>query len=315
MAERGQKIEGITVQFREFVGTPRDEGPRAAMIAGHYGIQMTPRIVGREEFVGDVPAILNAMDQPSVDGVNTWFASKAVAERGYKVVLSGVGGDELFCGYDTFRTVPRTHRTVRGLASVAPLRQIGKLSFAVAAAALKQPKLAAVGTLGATWQGAYLAHRGLVMPHELAALIGPQLAAEGLAILARDPTPRLNKCQDASAVAALESTRYLQNQLLRDSDWASMAHSLELRTPFVDWALLNRLAPLVSAFGAGKGKRILASSPARPLPESIVTHSKTGFGLPIDRWLDAEGAAVPPGMSRTWGRRWAWRVAREFGVV
>jgi len=96
MAERGQQIEGITVQFKEFFGTSRDEGPRACAIAGHYNIQMTPRLVGREEFVGDFPAILRAMDQPSIDGINTWFASKAVAERGYKVVLSGVGGDELF---------------------------------------------------------------------------------------------------------------------------------------------------------------------------------------------------------------------------
>ncbi len=312
MAEQGQKIEGITVQFREFAGTSRDEGPRASMIADHYGIQMSPRVIGRDEFAGDVPAILNAMDQPSIDGVNTWFASKAVAERGYKVVLSGVGGDELFCGYDTFRTIPRSHRTVRGL---APLGRLGKMSFAVAAAALKQPKLATVGALGGTWQGAYLAHRGLVMPHELAALIGPQQAAEGLAILAGEPAPRLNPCDDAAAVAALESTHYLQNQLLRDSDWASMAHSLELRTPFVDWALLNRLAPFVRSFMSGKGKQVMAAAPARALPPSIVGHSKTGFGLPIDQWLETQSGAAPAGMRQTWGRRWAWRVASEFGVV
>ncbi len=315
MAERGQKIEGITVRFREFAGTARDEGPRADSIAAHYGIQMSPRLVGRDEFLGDVPAILGAMDQPSIDGVNTWFASKAVAERGYKVVLSGVGGDELFCGYTTFQTIPRTRRTIGGLARVPPLGALARLSLSLAADALRRPKLAALGTLGGDWHGAYFVHRGVVMPNELAALMGAKPAADALEQLAQDVPPALNARCDAAAVAALESTRYLQNQLLRDSDWASMAHSLELRTPFVDWALLNRLAPFIGSFKDGKGKRILASAPARPLPEAIVSHSKTGFGLPIGEWLSQLNFQAPPSMTGTWGRRWAWHVAKEFGVV
>jgi len=164
---------------------------------------------------------------------------------------------------------------------MAPFRIVMRASLSLAAGALHQPKLAALGKIGSTWQGAYFVHRGLVMPDELAGLIEPRFVAEGLELLAQDPSPSLNENSEVAIVGSLESTRYLQNQLLRDSDWASMAHSLELRTPFVDWPLLNKLAPLVDHFQGGNGKRILAASAARPLPESIVNHRKTGFGLPL----------------------------------
>ena len=89
----------------------------------------------------------------------------------------------------------------------------------------------------------------------------------------------------ASAVGLLESTLYMRNQLLRDSDWASMAHSLELRTPLVDVTLLAKLAPYVPAFTGGVGKTILAQAPDQPLPKSIINRPKTGFELPMDKWL------------------------------
>jgi asparagine synthase (glutamine-hydrolysing) len=315
MAERGQRIEGITVQFSEFEGTPADEGPRAAQIAEHYGINRHRRLVTRDEFEGDLPAILKAMDQPSIDGVNTWFASKAVHEQGFKVVLSGVGGDELFCGYSTFHTIPRSRRFVALFARTPVSRGLMKASLSLAAGAMQQPKLIALGELGGAWDGAYFVHRGLVMPHELAGLIGEKRAAEGLEALASEPCTQVNADVEQAAVASLEATHYLQNQLLRDSDWASMAHSLELRTPLVDWALLNRLAPLVRGFADGQGKRLLAGAPARALPRDIVERGKTGFGLPIGEWLADLGVQAPPSMTRAWSRRWAWRVAQAFDLV
>ncbi len=107
VAELGAQVEGITIGFEEFAGSHNDEVPVARAIAAHYGLPHHVRLITRAEFEQDIPRILDAMDQPSVDGVNTWFASKAAAERGYKVVLSGVGGDELFCGYPSFRQIPR----------------------------------------------------------------------------------------------------------------------------------------------------------------------------------------------------------------
>jgi asparagine synthase (glutamine-hydrolysing) len=100
MIEAGaQSLEGVTIAYDEFAGSRQDEAPVAARIAAYFGIRHHVRRVARAEFHADLPRILDAMDHPSVDGINTWYASKAVAERGLKVVVSGVVGEEQFKGY------------------------------------------------------------------------------------------------------------------------------------------------------------------------------------------------------------------------
>jgi asparagine synthase (glutamine-hydrolysing) len=123
----------------------------------------------------------------------------------------------------------------------------------------------------------------------------------------------------AAAVGLLEATFYMRNQLLRDSDWASMGHSLELRTPLVDAALLEILGPYVSGFTGGAGKGMLAQSPRKSLPGSIVNRPKTGFSLPMATWLsgaahkrawaDLPLLAVP---GTPWARRWARAVIERM---
>ena len=117
-------------------------------------------------------------------------------------------------------------------------------------------------------EGAYFLSRGLFLPQELPALIGADMAREGLARLAGSPLGigRADARDVTAAVGLLESTCYLRNQLLRDSDWASMDHSLELRTPLVDTQLLAELAPFVSRFRRGAGKALMSQSPRAPLP-------------------------------------------------
>ena len=319
-AERGQAMEGVTISFKEFVGRPEDEVPRARAIADFYGIKHTVRTIDQTEFLQDLPAILNAMDQPSIDGVNTWFASKAVAELGFKVVLSGVGGDELIAGYDTFRTVPRLNRAGRLLAAAGGLGGLSQKAFAFAAAMLDKPKIAGIPVHAATLAGSYLLRRGLMLPSELADVLGPNMAAEGLRSLMpayASGAARGGYCSVVAQVAALESTHYLRNQLLRDSDWASMAHSLELRTPLVDWRLLQQLAPYAGSMAAGEGKRLLASAPQRPLPASVTEPKKTGFGLPLAKWLTQSPQnrnPLPPAMRHPWARQWAYSVAEAFGL-
>jgi asparagine synthase (glutamine-hydrolysing) len=319
MAEQGQAIEGITVSFDEFAGRHEDEGPRARAIADFYGIESIVRRVDRAEFERDLPAILDAMDQPSVDGVNTWFASKAVAERGYKVVLSGVGGDEIFSGYDTFRTVPQLHRAARFLPRGRALRGIaGALSY-IGARLLDQPKLADMASLAGDFEGAYLLRRGLIMPGELGQVMDGDAAREGLERLAAAaPMAEQGALPAIAHVAALESTCYLRNQLLRDSDWASMAHSLELRTPLIDWQLLQRLGPHVGEIAAAGGKALLANAPRKSLPAEVISAKKTGFGLPMEAWLGDRlplRTALPRSMRTRWARHWAAIVAEEFGFA
>ncbi len=105
--------------------------------------------------------------------------------------------------------------------------------------------------------------------------------------------PRLALCQ-------IESMTYLRNQLLRDSDWASMDHSVELRTPLVDAWMLERLRPVLGQFARFPGKRLLAEAPSRPLPREVMLRRKSGFGIPVGRWLAQRRQDARETGSRGW---------------
>ena len=148
-------------------------------------------------------------------------------------------------------------------------------------------KLAAVPSLMGNIEGLYFLRRGLFLPAELPALMGMEMAREGLERLGF-PLPEMARAHARDHVAAiglLESTQYLRNQLLRNSDWASMGHSLELRTPFVDLKLLESLGPCASSFRGGIGKLLLGQSPKAPLSAAIRSRPKTGFTVPLARWM------------------------------
>ncbi len=307
----GSRVEGITIGFEEFADRYEDEVPLAAAIADHYGLARHVRVVSRAEFEQDIPLIHDAMDQPSIDGVNTWFASKAAAERGYKVVLSGVGGDELFCGYSSFRRIPRTAVLGRAAASIPGMMALLRRPCAYLAESRSQPKFAGVPDYSDSLEGAYFLTRALFLPRELPHLMGFEAAQEGLERLGGSPPGmiRADATDRVARVAMMESIYYLRNQLLRDSDWASTAHSLELRTPLVDAALLEALGPYVSEFSDGVGKAMLARSPEDPLPDVILSRSKTGFSLPMATWLSGSthkraGADLTQ-RPAPWARCWA----------
>jgi asparagine synthase (glutamine-hydrolysing) len=320
ISELGGRVEGITVGFDEFTGREEDEVPIAASIAAHYGMPHHVRRITRAEFEHDIPLILDAMDQPSIDGVNTWFASKAAAERGYKVVLSGVGGDEIFYGYKLMSELPRSTQRGKILASIPGGRLLVKTATSLLNNGNRHPKLQGISTFMDTLEGNYFLKRSLFLPADLPALMGEDAAREGLARLGGSPPSMTaaNAVTASAGVCLLDSTHYLRNQLLRDSDWASMAHSLELRTPLVDAALLHSLRTLHTGFVGGAGKRMLAQSPLRPLPDAIVNRPKTGFAVPMTEWMTAASSRrdfsetpilAAPGTP--WTRRWASVVLHE----
>ena len=320
IAELGGKVEGITVGFDEFTSHHEDEVPSASTIAKHYGLPHHVRRISREEFEQDIPQILDAMDQPSVDGVNTWFAAKAAAERGYKVVLSGVGGDELFYGYNLMKQLPRDATLGRAVAAIPGGRWLVGAACSILANGHRHPKLKGIAEFMGSLEGVYYLKRCVFLPEELRLLMGEERAREGLERLGGWPPgmSKANAVNDAAGVCLLDSTLYLRNQLLRDSDWASMAHSLELRTPLVDAALLDALKLCQTNFTGGVGKRLLAQSPARPLPEKIITRPKSGFGVPMTQWLAAaterrewSSMALLADRGTPWTRRWAKVVMDE----
>lgn len=306
MRDAGQhKIRAITLAFDEFRGTPEDEVPEAARVSEIYGAHHIVRRLKKQEFFEDLPAILEAMDQPSIDGVNTWFISKAAKEAGLKVALSGLGGDELLGGYASFRDLPRWRRRFGPFAAVPGLGLLARnLIGAVAPGfSLARPKALGILEFSGSWAGTYLLRRGLFLPHELPVVMDPEIAREGLRRL--KPLRRIaaslmpDPSSDSARVCVLESAHYMRNQLLRDSDWAGMAHSIEIRVPLVDFTLLAALAPAIPGLTPGVGKAALAKAPTIPLPDATLIRAKTGFGVPTGAWM---GLAADEALGTTGSR-------------
>jgi len=317
MVEAGARdLQGITIAYDEFAGSHQDEAPAAAVLARHYGIHHRVRRVTREEFLADLPRILTSMDQPSIDGINTWYASKAVAELGLKVVVSGVGGDELFQGYRSFRQLPALVSRWRKLSSLPGALALGRLAGALHARRTGNARWRHAADWLRSLEGAYLLSRGLFAPDAFPAEADMTVFAQGFDPVAHVAAMTgLLPADPRLALGQIESTTYLRNQLLRDSDWASMAHSVELRTPLVDAHLLTQLQPLLPSFTRFPGKSLLAQAPEKPLPEAIRQRRKTGFGIPVSRWLAEGGIAANDG-SRSWARQVAraWSQPRKMSA-
>ena len=314
MRDAGQtRIRTLTLAFDAFEGAPMDESATAEAIAALYGADHSTRRVTRAEFTADLPNILAAMDQPSIDGINTWFVAKATRELGLKVALSGLGGDELLAGYPSFRDVPRWRGRIGPIARIPGASGLAAAIIRVFAGGLakENPKVLGVVKYAGDWAGAYMLRRAVLLPDELASVMGPEAARAGLERLAL--LPRLRSAitpdpgSDIGRVAALESSCYMRNQLLRDADWAGMAHSLEIRTPLVDYTLLQALAPYTPQMTASVGKQALAQAPSTPLPAGTADRPKIGFAVPIGSWTQDEITAP----HRLDSRRWASHVLSE----
>ncbi len=307
-----QEIRAITLGFEEFNGTVEDEVPIATKVAEYYRAKHIVRRVGEQEFREHLQLILDAMDQPSIDGVNTWFVAKAAKEVGLKVAISGLGGDELLGGYPSFVDLPRWRRRFGSLATVPGLGELSRFLLRGVAPRLAraQPKALALLEYANSWAGAYLLRRGLFLPHELGQIMDRDLVGEGLRRLR--PLRRLEATlmpdpgDNAARVCALESTHYLRNQLLRDADWAGMAHSVEIRVPLVDATLLCELAPAIPSLKLGAGKAALGRAPRLAMSDEIVQRAKTGFGVPTSAWTTKQLVGIgdePKGIaSRRWSR-------------
>jgi asparagine synthase (glutamine-hydrolysing) len=289
----GPGLETVTLGFDECKGTDKDETFLAEKVADLYGTNHRTKWVAASEFHKERDALFAAMDQPSIDGINTYFVAKAAAKSGLKVALSGLGGDEILGGYDTFSQVPKLARW-GGLVPGGKI--IGRSFRAISAPLLNHfsrsisPKVAGLLELGTCLGDAYLLRRGLFMPWELPQVLDADLVRDGWSKL--QPFIRLNATsasipEPQRAIAALEMEWYMRCQLLRDADWAGMAHSLEIRVPLVDQVMFKNLAPLIGRAG-GHGKQNMAQTPTKALPNDVLNRSKTGFFVPVRDWLQGE---------------------------
>ena len=308
---QGNNLHSVTLGFSEYRGTENDETPLAAATARSLGTVHETRWITREAFDEEFEGVLAAMDQPSIDGVNTYFVSKTASESGMKVALSGLGGDELFGGYPSFADVPRL---VRAFAMFRHVPKAGRRFRKLAApflGTLVSPKYASLLEHGGTFAGAYLLRRGLYMPWELFRFMDPDFLSEGWNEL--NLLGRFAECSDGIAhgrqvVSALELAWYMRNQLLRDADWAGMAHSLEIRVPLVDVQLFRAVAPMLAS-QSPPTKADAARTPRTHLPERLFRRRKTGFSIPVHEWAKRERQARGPERHL---RSWAQIVYRPY---
>jgi asparagine synthase (glutamine-hydrolysing) len=285
--QTGGRLNAITLGFQELKGGPEDETLLAGLVARRYGANHHCRWISRENFQQELPRLLQAMDQPSIDGVNTYFVAKTAADAGLKAALSGLGGDELLGGYPSFREIPRLVGALAWTASVPALGRALRMVSAPLMKRLTSPKYAGLLEYGGAFSGAYLLRRSLFMPWELPEVLDPDLVREGWREL--QPLVQLEETvrglkRGNLRISSLEMTWYMRHQLLRDADWAGMAHSLEIRVPLVDLELLRRVAPLLASKDRIT-KIDLGRTPEPPLPEEVLNRNKSGFYIPVPQWL------------------------------
>lgn len=320
----GHRLTTLSIGFHE---RAFDESDRAAAVARYFGSEHVQLRLDAARAAGLLPAFLSAVDQPSIDGFNTFCVSQLASEHQLKVVLSGLGGDELFGGYPSFHTIPRLLRLHRGL---GPLRQAAS-AWLERSHQHQRLRLAAFLRGPATPAAAHRCLRGLFTPPEISALLRHWGLPQQGQPLTPQPSAPLNLHSNrtrfptqADAVAWLESSSYMGQQLLRDSDTFAMAHGLELRLPFVDAQLLRELSPIPAKIRLAPGKQLLQAA-VPELARAIPAEAKRGFAFPFGVWFDQPGSPLQPGSAayplpqlpsglnlKPWPRRWGLMVLRHW---
>lgn len=294
-----------------------DESHVARRTAAHFGSRHLETTLGGRQGTDCLHRFLERIDQPSIDGFNTFVVSEFARSQGIKVVLSGIGGDELFGGYPSFLKVPALHRWASAARLIPGL---GPLAGSLLATN-SSPRMRRLGEFlahPATMLDAYRSFRGIFTLNE-----ARQLAATFSGCSVADlpdslPAPQFRASDVGDSMSALELSLYMGHQLLPDSDVMSMSQGLELRVPFVDKQLFSSLSAVPSSLRLRPGKRLLLDA-VPEVPEWVARQPKRGFVFPYQRWMSQDWKqafeAVDrdlPCRSSSWYQRWAVFMLRHW---
>ncbi|HEY8164049.1 MAG TPA: asparagine synthase (glutamine-hydrolyzing) [Gemmatimonadaceae bacterium] len=276
-----RRLESFTITFAE---AAYSEAAPAREVAEKFRTQHHEIPLSGHDLLNALPDVFAAMDQPSLDGLNTYVVSRAVKAYGIKVVLSGLGGDELFAGYPSFH---RANYVAPLWKLPANVRRFG----AAGASRLTDIRAEKVGVMlnnPSPALGAYTASRTLFGDRHVRALMGSAYPSPE----DRDSTDSLEESRYSllQQVSIYELSGYMRNTLLRDSDVFSMAHGLELRVPFVDREVVRAAARSADAAKLKRGfpKPLLAEAMRDLLPPALLGRPKQGFTLPFEQWMRRE---------------------------
>ena len=319
----GRAQEHIQSFTLSFPGTPYDEAPLAARIAKATGTRHTEVPMQGANMLMRLEEAVSALDQPTMDGINTYFVSWAARQVGLKVALSGLGGDELFAGYRTFADTPKLQR-LESISRLVP-DAFRRLSYPVVLGVLARrgtPDAARKG--GDAWlvpntlPHPYFFTRLLFPPSELLHLSEPRfrssaIAADGVTL---DPTwlawlerisDQARELEPMAAISWLEMRTYMASTLLHDTDSVSMANSLEVRVPLLDTPLVEFMCALPdeARVQPDAPKALLRAVLQDMLPAEIFQQKKRTFTLPWEDWMrtslrpriEASFAAIVPSLA------------------
>lgn len=270
-----QRPKTFSVVFDESAYT---ESPFSRAVAERFNTDHSQIRLSEDRLLEVLPGAIAAIDQPTMDGINTFIVSSAVKREGITVAISGLGGDELFAGYPSFRRALR----------FAEMSQVFKR---VLRAASNVGKFASNGSVQRhkLWQLANSAGR----PEDVYRISRQLFSTDAVAqMTGRDRDHSSNGHRQESdivnAISRLELRGYMTNTLLRDTDAMSMAHSLEVRVPFVDMRVVNFVLSLPGEWkisGSAGPKPMLADAMSDLLPREFMNRPKMGFTLPFEKWM------------------------------
>jgi asparagine synthase (glutamine-hydrolysing) len=292
LSHNGVRANTFSLVFQE---EEFDEGQYSREVARRFGAEHHEIPVSPQDALASLPAALCAMDQPTIDGINTYLVSAKTRTAGVKVALTGLGADEMFAGYSNFRHVPKMEAFSKRFGRLPRLarRPLSASVELFAGKGDRSRKLAELAT----------GHDAIIHPYFLArALFGPaeresifrspdyQTVQQSLTRMLQESITESQFLDPVNRVSYLESRWYMRNTLLRDSDFMSMAHGLELRVPFLDRALVEACfrIPGNRKLQGDSPKSLLLASLGVDLPAQIVNRPKRGFTLPFERWLRGE---------------------------
>lgn len=257
----------------------------------HQEVMLSPEVL-----LSQIDDAVKSLDQPTMDGLNTYFVSRAARESGLKVALSGLGSDEIFGGYSTFVSTPRA-AFVAGLGRWIP----GPFRRLTAGAAVRIAAGDAIRKAAAAWRSprdfphAYYFTRLLFTPTRVRRLLAPYFESEEYSARREQPwrarmreiTRQASRLDSFTSVSCFELQSYMANTLLRDTDCASMANSLEVRVPFLDHRLVEFVGrlPKSAKFVQDAPKALLVEALSDLLPDNVVGQEKRTFTLPWEVWL------------------------------
>lgn len=281
----GKNLKTLSINFAEQAFS---EEKYQRVIADKTQGTHTSYLVTQSDLEQHLDEILSAMDQPSNDAINSWFVNKCAKENGLKAVLSGIGADELFGGYPSFKRMKlikilkRLPRFILRLAEKLPSEKLKRIYFL----SYENPI------------GEYLFLRGFFTPSAVSRIL--QLPKKEInQLLENFPLDQeINQLHDGERASWMETNLFMKNQLLKDTDFMSMTHAIEVRVPFLDQELLKAIYHISGTikFETEKPKGLLVDSFKDILPKTIWNRPKMGFTFPLQGWLRQNKKITDPNL-------------------